>query len=84
MTQLSIFDYYGKPETSKDEIIRYSLEKRFEEKIHLVECKCGAIPKKWFRSCKEYFIKCPVCGKQTKTYRHLYEADQMWNKGVVI
>ena len=65
---------------SKDEIVRYSIEHRFTEQIPLDEC-CGTIPTELFVSCKEYFIRCRFCGKQTKIHKHLYEARQAWNRG---
>jgi hypothetical protein len=79
--QLSLFRYRGKPAySSKDEIIRATEESYFENLIDLDYC-CGVEPGRWTRSCKEYFLICPVCKKQTKTYRHLYQAMQAWNRG---
>ena len=77
--QLTIFDFYGKPESSKDEIIRYSNETRFQNKISLFTC-CGVVPETMFQSCHDYFVRCPVCKKRTKMYRHLYEAMHEWNR----
>ena len=80
--QLSIFDYL-KPDYqgSRDEIVRDSIEDRFTEQIHLFACSCGESPIEMFRSCHEYFVRCPKCKTQTKMYKHLYEAKQAWNKG---
>lgn len=87
--QISIFDYFkignkykGDPDYqgSNDEIIRGSIENRFTLSIPLDYC-CGAEPKEYFISCHDYKVKCPVCGKQTKWYPHLYKAKQAWNRG---
>jgi len=78
--QMNIIDFFGRPDYhgSKDEIVRYSIEDRFTDSIQTYEC-CGEMPKEMFRSCHEYFIKCLVCGRKTKMFRHLYEAKQAWN-----
>jgi hypothetical protein len=83
MEQMSLFDMYGKPDYhgSKDEIVRYDIEFRFENSIRLYKCECGSSPKEMFKSCHEYFVKCPSCSKQTKMFKHCYEAKQAWNKG---
>ena len=67
-------DYHG----SRDEIVRLSTEARFERRIKLAKC-CGAVPKMMFRSDTEFFVKCSICQKRTKYYKHLYEAKQVWN-----
>lgn len=64
----------------KDEIIRAHIEHEFEKKIKLKEC-CGCGPVVKFYGCREYFVKCAVCGKTTKPHRHVYEAKQAWNEG---
>lgn len=79
--QMSIFDitkpdYHG----AMDEITRYSIESDFENSIVMRE-HCGAKPEPWFKSCHDYYVKCPKCGKRTKYYRHCYEAMQAWNRG---
>lgn len=79
--QMSLFRYRGDPAfTSKDEIIRYSEEHSFENLIDLDYC-CGVEPERWFQSCHDYFIKCPVCKKRTKMHKHLYQSMQAWNRG---
>ena len=80
MRQTSLFDYSGDPnyQGSKDEIVRYSIEAEFERMISLDDC-CQTEPAEMFRSCHEYFVKCPVCGKRTKMYGHMYKAKQAWN-----
>ena len=65
---------------SKDEIVRYSIENRFTNSINLIRC-CSVDPEEMFRSSTEYFVRCKQCGKQTKTFRYLYEAKQAWNRG---
>ena len=69
-------DYGG----SQDEIVRLDIESKFEEQFELNKC-CGIEPDRMFRSCKEYFIKCPICGRRTKMYRKMYMAIQAWNEG---
>lgn len=83
--QLSMFDmpqstpdYHG----AMDEITRYSIELDFENMIILQE-HCGVSPEEYFRSCHEYFVKCPVCGKKTKYHRKAYQAKQAWNRGEI-
>ena len=76
--QISIFDFYGKPESSHDEIIRYSNEARFTRNIKLFRC-CDVEPEELFISCKEYFIRCPICKRKTNLRKHLYEAMHEWN-----
>lgn len=78
--QLSIFDitkpdYHG----AMDEITRYSIELDFENSIALHK-HCNTKPEQWFRSCHEYYVKCPKCGIRTKYYKHCYEAMQAWNR----
>lgn len=75
------YKFYGKPNYMgiTDEIYRYSIELDFERKIPLDKC-CNKKPTEMFRSCHEYFIKCKVCGKMTKMFRHMYEAKQAWNR----
>lgn len=82
--QMSLIDYFGKPDYhgSNDEIIRYSIENRFTNAIQMFKC-CDEVPKEMFRSCHEYFVKCPVCGRRTKMFKHLYEAKQAWNRGEI-
>ena len=69
-------DYHG----VRDEIIRLHIEKAFTEKIELKACVCGVVPHEKFWSDTAYFVGCPRCRRQTKEYRHLYEAKQAWNK----
>lgn len=74
-------DYHG----ATDEITRWSIEVDFENQIKLQKCPyCGKSPKEYFRSCHEYFVKCPHCGIKTKCHRHAYEAKQAWNRSEVI
>lgn len=81
--QISIYDLFGAPDyDSKDEIVRYSIENRFTNSINLIRC-CSMDPREMFRSSTEYFVRCKQCGKQTKTFKHLYEAKQAWNRGEV-
>ena len=68
-------DYQG----SRDEVVRYSIENRYTMNIRLKKC-CGVQPKEMFRSYTEYFVKCPKCGRQTKMFKHLYEAKHKWNR----
>ena len=80
MEQLSLFTYLEPNyQGSRDEIVRLHIENDFQQRIPLIEC-CGLHPQEKFKSCHEYFIICPVCGKHTKCYRHLYQAKQAWNK----
>ena len=82
--QMSIFDFLKPDYQGKtDEILRASIEHDFERQITLANCSCGQEPTPKFFSCKDYFIQCNNCGKKTKTYRHLYEAKQAWNKGLI-
>ena len=80
MEQLSLFNYlkpnYGE---SRDEIVRAHIEYEFQKMVPLSTC-CGKTPQEMFRSCHEYFVKCSICGRRTKYFRHLYEAKQAWNK----
>ena len=79
--QLNIFNYLSPDyKGSGDEIIRAHIESQFEEMIILNEC-CGQKPLEYFKSCKEYFIKCPICQRRTRYFKHLYQAKQAWNKG---
>lgn len=88
MKQMTIFDldksnrYHGKPDygNNKDEIVRLCIEDKFERAITLYKC-CNVEPKGMFRSCKEYFVRCPICNTRTRYFRHLYEAKQAWNRG---
>lgn len=81
--QMSIFDYHGEPDYhgSHDEIVRMSIEDRFTGNINLFKCECGSEPIEMFKSCHDYFVKCPTCRRQTKMFRFLYKAKQAWNKG---
>lgn len=85
--QLSLLDMpQAKPDYQgcMDEIRRYSIEVEFERRIKLQRCSaCGENPKEYFRSCYEYFVKCPFCGRRTAYYRHSYEAKQAWNRGEI-
>lgn len=83
--QISILDLHGKPDYrgSRDEIIRHDIEAKFERSITLHDCDCGETPKEMFKSCHDYYVVCPVCGKKTKTYRHMYEAMQAWNRDIL-
>lgn len=82
MEQISIQDIYGMPDFhgSRDEIVRYSIEQDFENRITLIGC-CHKRPVEMFKSSSEYFVRCKECGKQTRTYKHMYEAKQAWNRG---
>jgi len=79
--QYSIFDY-AEPDYNDtlDEILRLSAERRLENNIQLVKC-CDTEPRGKFRSCEEYWVECPSCGKKTKTHRKYYQAMQAWNRG---
>ena len=79
--QLSIFDY-TEPDYhgATDEITRYSIEVDFENSI-ILQNHCNAKPEQYFRSCREYFVKCPKCGRRTKYHKKAYQAMQAWNKG---
>lgn len=68
-------DYHG----SRDEIVRYSIEKRYTTRIRTKKC-CGIKPKEWFKSDSEWYLKCEECGRKTKDYKHLYEAKHAWNR----
>lgn len=86
--QLSIFDldsstrYHGKPDygDNRDEIVRLSIEDKFERAIPLYKC-CNTEPKGMFQSCTAYCVRCPICKTQTRFYKHYYEAKQAWNRG---
>lgn len=67
-------DYKG----SRDEIVRLTIEARFERKIKLWECCCGGQPQEWYRG--EYCVKCLCCGRTTEWFSHLYKAKQAWNR----
>ena len=69
-------DYHG----SNDEIVRLDAEHRFERMIILQNC-CGDYPGEYFKSCHEYYVRCKHCGKHTKTFGHMYQAMQAWNRG---
>lgn len=71
-------DYKG----SLDEITRLSIELDFENTITLNPC-CEVTPEKMFKSCHDYFVKCPVCGSRTKYHPKMYKAMQAWNRGEV-
>lgn len=79
--QYSIYDY-AEPEYNGtfDEILRLHAEKQLECNIQLIKC-CGTEPRGKFRSCKEYWIECPVCGRKTKVHKKYYQAMQSWNRG---
>lgn len=64
----------------KDEILRAHIERQFEKKIRLKKC-CKFEPVIRFYGCKEYFVKCNVCGRRTKIHGHIYEAKLAWNRG---
>lgn len=68
-------DYHGET----DEIIRLSIETRFELAIEKTKC-CGFTPLTKFLGCHEFFVICPTCGRRTKYYKHAYEAKQAWNR----
>ena len=77
--QINIFDitepdYHG----ATDEITRYSIEVDFENSI-ILQKHCNYEPEIRFKSCHEYFVKCPKCGVRTKYFKHCYEAMQAWN-----
>lgn len=88
--QLTLFDvfpalnvkYYGKPEFNgeKDEIVRLSIEQRFENTVPLNKCKCGGVAQVMLISCKEFFVKCKRCGTRTKYFRYAFQAKQKWNR----
>lgn len=81
--QMSLFDFFGKPDYkgSRDEIVRSDIEAKFTLQMKTKDCTCGAEPVQMCESCKEYFVKCPECNRQTKTHRYMYEAIQAWNWG---
>lgn len=81
MHQFSIYDY-AKPNDNgtKDEILRLHAEVELERKIKLTPC-CGEKPKVMFRDVKERWVRCPICGKQTKVYKKDYLVMQAWNRG---
>ena len=80
-----MYETEGKPDYkgSRDEIVRLHIESEFERKITKRLC-CGSQPWEMFKSCHDYFIKCGHCGVRTKTYRHLYQAKQAWNREEII
>lgn len=84
--QMCLYDLYGKPDYhgSRDEIVRSTVEDRFEQSINLYICRCGENPQEKFRGCHEYFVACPTCGRRTKSYRHMYEAMQAWNRSMTL
>lgn len=67
--------YQGKT----DEITRLSIETDFENSMVLFRCECGEEPEKYFKSCHDYFVKCPKCGRKTDYYAKMYKAMQAWN-----
>lgn len=81
MAQQTIYDYikpaYG---DTKDEILRHEAEYQLELKICLERC-CGKYPNQMFKSCHEYYVICPVCGKRTGYHKKNYQAKQAWNLG---
>lgn len=79
--QFSIYDY-AEPEYNDtlDEILRLHAERQLEDNIQLIKC-CNTEPRGKFRSCKEYWVECPGCGRKTKVYRKYYQAMQAWNRG---
>lgn len=76
-----MYELEGKPDYrgSRDEIVRADIENKFTRSITLLSC-CGNAPKEYFVSCTDYYVRCPKCKKRTRTYRHLYEAKQAWNR----
>jgi hypothetical protein len=81
--QLNMYDYAEPNYVGvRDEILRLHEERKLENALQLVDC-CGKKPLPMFRSCNDYFIRCPECGKHTTTKHRLYQAMQAWNKGEV-
>lgn len=92
--QISIFDFIreseqkpshnldGEPDYQgiSDEIGRYSIETDFENSITLFRCECGEEPERYFKSCHEYYVRCPKCGRCTENYPKMYKAMQAWNR----
>lgn len=72
-------DYHG----VLDEIRRLTIENDFERSIKLFNCKCGKKPERLFKSCHEYFVRCPKCGRETEHLPKMYKAMQAWNNGRV-
>lgn len=71
-------DYQGRT----DEITRYSIEHDFELSIKLYKCsECLEDPERFFKSCHEYWVRCPKCGRETEHFDKLYKAMQAWNRG---
>lgn len=71
-------DYHG----AMDEITRYSIENDFELSIKLTKCpECLKEPEKLFKSCHEYWLECPKCGRATERFKKMYQAMQAWNRG---
>lgn len=76
-------DYRGDPDYRgfTDEITRYSIEADFEHSIKLKKCQeCMVEPEKLFKSCHEYRVKCPKCGRATEHFKKMYQAMQAWNR----
>lgn len=67
-------DYKG----HTDEIVRLSIENKFELSLTKEKC-CNVEPGIWLLSCKEYKVKCPICGRETAYYKNAYIAIQVWN-----
>lgn len=81
--QMNMYDYAEPEYNGRDEILCYDAEIKLEQKIHLLPC-CGCEPVTSFRSCKEYCVRCLICGRHTAYKKHVYQAMQAWNKGEVI
>lgn len=81
--QLNIYDYTElEYNGTRDEILRLHEERKLENQIRLLPC-CGCEPVTSFLSCKEYRVRCLICGRHTDYKRHAYQAMQAWNKGEV-
>lgn len=74
-------EYDGDPDYkgSRDEIVRYDIEAKFTRQISLKE-HCGYVPKVYFQSVHEWFVRCSKCGIQSKICRCQYKAMQAWNR----
>lgn len=73
--------YYGDPDYkgSQDEIVRLSIERKFERSIPVNKCH-GVKPRYYFTSTTQYQACCPICGRHTGWQRKLYKAMQTWNR----
>lgn len=89
--QMSIFDiipenpndFEGDPDYQgrMDEITRLSIELDFELSIKLRKCSdCFEDPEVFFKSCHEYWVRCPKCGRETEHFDKTYKAKQAWNR----